>query len=1080
MRNLAVFLIAVSVALPALAGPLAVGTMKCEYRLNPLGIDVAQPRLSWELGSAERGAAQQAYQVLVASDPERLAKDEGDLWDSGKVASDQSVQVAYAGKALVSEQRCFWKVRVWNAAGEVSPWSEAAFWSMGLLSPEDWKGKWIGLDGGDDTRKLQHPEIEKAQWIWFPEGQPAASAPVGVRWFRAKLALPAGAEVADATAYITADNECAVFVNGERVGSSNNYNEVKGFDCLAQLHCGDNVVAISAGNAGPNPNPAGLLGAVVVHLKDGNAATLMTDGTWRASADRQKGWEDPGFDDSKWQPAQVLGAYGIGPWNEIGRSDKSRLAARMLRKEFTADKPVTHATAFVCGLGLFELYVNGSRIGDQVLAPGQTEFNKRVFYMTFDVTEQVQSGQNAIGVMLGNGRFYAPRFNQPTKTNTFGYPKLLFQMRVEYQDGTSAVIVSDGDWKLTASGPIRANNEYDGEEYDARMELAGWDTPGFDAGAWEAAQLVQAPTGKLSAQMQEPIKVMETVKPVAVKEVQPGMFIYDMGQNMVGWCSLRVNGAAGTTVKMRFAETVKDDGTLYLDNIRGAEVTDLYTLKGAGDEVFRPRFVYHGFRYVEMTGFPGTPTLETIEGEVVHDAVPSAGHFACSNPLLNQIYKNTYWGVRGNYRSMPTDCPQRDERQGWLGDRSAECKGESYLFDISGLYGKWVTDMGDAQREDGSVSDVCPSYWPLYNDNVTWPSTYIIAPKMLYTQYADTRIIEAQYDGMKKWIDHMRTYLQDDLLPRDSYGDWCVPPEEKHLIHSQDERRKTPGELLGTVYFIYDLHLMAEYATMVGKAADRDEFLALADRMRAAFIKKYWNADKGYFGNGSETSQVLPLAFGIAPEETRASSFNYIANKIMNEDGGHLATGLVGGQWLMRTLSDNGRADIAYTIASKEDYPSWGYMIAKNATTIWELWNGDTADPAMNSHNHVMLVGDLAIWFHEYLAGIRPDESKPGFKHIIMKPYVVGDLTSAEASHNSLYGTISSAWHIADGAFVWDVTIPVNTTATIYVPVTGDGAVAEGGAPAEQAKGLKSVKREDGYAVFEAGAGTYRFSTPRG
>lgn len=1077
MRGACLFLAAILLAVAAGAAPMTVGAMKCEYRGNPLGIDVTQPRLSWELLSQERGAAQTAYQVLVASTPEQLAKDAGDLWDSGKMASDQSIQVAYAGKPLASQQYCFWKLRVWSAKDEVSAWSAPAHWSMGLLKQEDWQGKWIGLDGGEAESKLVYEDIAKANWIWFPGENPAASAPAGNCWFRTVLVVPGGETIQSAVAHVGVDNWCEMSVNGEPVGKTGDFKQVKEFDIASKLHPGGNIIAVEAENAGTGPNPAGLVTAIVVHFNGGNTQQLITDDTWRVTDKEQADWAKPGCDDSKWSKAQVLGGFEMAPWTGGGRSEQSRLAARMLRREFEAKSAVVRATVNICGLGLFELHMNGGKIGNDVLVPGQTEFKKRVFYMTYDVTKHIREGKNAVGVMLGNGRFYAPRFTQPTATNTFGYPKMMFQMRTEYADGTAETLTSDTNWKLTTKGPIQANNEYDGEEYDAGMEMPGWDAPGFDDGAWEAAKEVAGPGGVLSAQMAEPIRVMDTVKPVAMKQPKPGMHIFDMGQNMVGWCKLSVQGPKGTQVKLRFAETVKDDGTLYLDNIRGARVTDLYTLRGEGAEVYAPRFTYHGFRYVELTGFPGEPTLATLEGQVVYDAVAQAGAFKCSNQVVNHIYKNIFWGTRGNYRSFPTDCPQRDERQGWLGDRSAECKGESFLFDISALYSKWVGDMHDGQRDDGSVSDVCPTYWPLYNDNVTWPSTFIIAPDMLRTQYGDTRVIERHYDGMKKWIEHMKGYIKDDLIARDSYGDWCVPPEEKTLIHSKEEKRKTPAELLGTAYFIYDLRLMAQYAKLAGRDGEVDGFSQLADRMTAAFNKKFWDADKGYFGNGSETSQVLPLAFGIAPVETRKPAFDYLADKIMNEGKGHLATGLIGGQWLMRVLSDNGRADIAYTIASKEDYPSWGYMIGKKATTIWELWNGDTADPAMNSHNHVMLVGDLGIWFYEYLGGIQADPLKPGFKHLVMKPHPVGDLKNVSAVHKSLHGLIISEWSIDKEKFLWKFQIPANTTATVSVPVQGDGAVEESGGPADKAAGVKSVGREGEYAVYEVGAGDYSFST---
>jgi alpha-L-rhamnosidase len=528
---------------------------------------------------------------------------------------------------------------------------------------------------------------------------------------------------------------------------------------------------------------------------------------------------------------------------------------------------------------------------------------------------------------------------------------------------------------------------------------------------------------------------------------------------------------------MRFAETIQNDGSIYLANIRGAKVTDEYTTKGAGDEVYEPRFTYHGFRYVEVTGYPGEPTLDILEGLVVHDDVAPAGAFQCSNKLVNQIAKNIRWGTRGNYRSMPTDCPQRDERQGWLGDRSEESHGESYLFNISGLYGKWVGDMADSQRDDGSISDVCPAYWPLYNDNVTWPCTFIVAPGMLYKQYGDKRILEKHYDAMKKWILYMQKYLDNGILPKDNYGDWCVPPEEQHLIHSNDPARKTPGDFLGTSFYYHCLMLMSDYANVLGKQQDVNDFRALAEIVKTAFNKKFLDEGEAKYANGAETTCVLPLAFGLAPDSVREKLFGRLVDHIMNVGKGHLATGLVGGQFLMRTLSDNGRPDVAFTITTQTSYPSWGYMIDKNATTIWELWNGDTADPAMNSHNHVMLVGDLNTWFYEYLGGIRA--ASPGFKQITLRPYIEPGLQNVEASHKSPYGTIYSRWRTEKDRLFWQVTIPANTTARVYVPATDAAKVTESGKALADMPELRLVEVKDGAVVLDAGSGQYSFEVAR-
>jgi alpha-L-rhamnosidase len=1076
----ALFLItAVATIAPLAASAAGVGQLRCEYLTEPLGIDTAQPRLSWILGAdkrVSRGEVQSAYRILVASNRNELNADQGDLWDSGKVTSDQSIQVRYAGKPLVSEQECFWKVQVWDAQGKASGWSQPARWSMGLLQPSDWHGKWMGLDEPSRTQAAKKV-LGDAQWIWFPGGQPEKDAPVGTRYFRHALTLPADRTVKQATLFFTSDNGGEFFINGQKVGGATDFHAAAQFDVTGQLQRGKNVLAASVHNDGSDPNPAGLIGLLRIEFTAGEPLVVVTDASWKSAEREAAGWKDATFDDSGWVAAQKLGSAGMEPWGAIKGAEDFRLAARMLRKEFAVEKKVRRAMAYVCGLGLSEFYLNGKKVGDQVLSPALSDYTKREFYLTYEVTKQLKKGANAAGVMLGNGRFFAPRSTVPTGTVSYGFPKLLFQLHIDYEDGTAAEVVSDEHWKLTTAGPIRANNEYDGEEYDARMEMPGWSTAGFDDAQWQPAQGVMAPGGQLSAPMINPIRVMQTLKPIALTEPKPGVWIYDMGQNMVGWCRIKVSGPRGTEVRLRHAETLKSDGTLYLDNIRGAKVTDTYTLKGKGTEVYEPRFTYHGFRFVEVTGYPGKPGLGSIEGQVVHDDVESAGEFACSNPLLNRIYQNIVWGVSGNYRSISTDCPQRDERQGWLGDRSAECKGETYLFNTAALYAKWLQDMADAQKESGSVSDVCPAYWPIYSDNVTWPSSTVIIPGTLREQFADSAIIARHYASAKKWMDFMGGFVKAGIINRDSYGDWCVPPEDPKLIHSNDPARKTDKALLATAYFYHDTLLMARYATLLGKTEDAQHFTDLAGKLKAAFNEKFFRADKGQYDNGSQTSCVLPLAFGLVPDGERERVFNHLIMKITDETHDHIGTGLIGGQWLMRVLTAGGRADLAYTIAAQKTYPSWGYMVEKGATTIWELWNGDTADPAMNSGNHVMLVGDLGIWLYENVAGIKSDPEQPGFKHIVMRPEPVGDLQFVKASHRSPYGLIASDWQKKDGVFRWSITVPANTTATVYVPAKSAESVTENGKPAVQADGVKLVRMENGRAVLSVGSGNYCFES---
>ncbi len=891
---------------------LNITNLKCEYKVNPLGVDIEKPRFSWNLESNQRGVDQTAYQIFVSSSLRNLDESNADVWDSKKVDSDKSIQIYYEGKPLESNQKYYWKINVWDQDGKIHS-SESTFWTTGLFNDSDWKAKWIGLDKavGDDDPKDVH----------------------------------------------------------------------------------------------------------------------------------------------------------------------TKLSARMLRHEFEVEKKIKSATAFISGLGLFEFYINGKKIGDQVLAPGLTEYNKRTFYMTFDVTENIQANKNAIGVILGNGRYFAPRADGPTRTRTYGFPKLICQLEIVYEDGTTNTIITDESWKLTANGPTRKNNEFDGEYYDARMELEDWNKTGFDDSDWRYAALVDKPGDSLVGQPSEPIKIMEEVTPIAVNEVEPGVFIFDMGQNMVGWVELFVNGNSGDKVTLRFAETVKDDGSLFLDNIRSAEVTDTYILKGDGKESWEPKFTYHGFRFVEMTGYPGEPTLSSIKGKVVHDAVEVTGSFACSNPLINSVYENAYWGIRGNYRSIPTDCPQRDERQGWLGDRSAECTGESYIFDISKLYNKWVTDMKDAQLESGSIPDVAPSYWPFYTDNTTWPGTYLFASEMLYTQYGDLQTIKTNYPYMQKWIKYMSQFLNNGIMLKDTYGDWCVPPEDITLIHTSDPRRITSSEYIGTAYFYHELKLMEKFAGLLGNENEATEYAKTAEEIKIAFNDKFLDTQDIKYSNNTHTANILALRFDLVPTEYRDNIIDNLLQKILGETSGHVGNGIVGGQWLMRTLTNTGHEDVAYKLAAQKSYPSWGYMVEQGATTIWELWNGDHGDPSMNSGNHVMLLGDLIIWYYENLAGIKADPDIPAFKHINMKPYVLGELTYVDASYNSMYGKIESGWKLEEDKFQWDITIPANTSATVYVPTLDKEDVMEGNKSASKAEGIKFIGWEDNRAVFEIESGQYSFTS---
>ncbi|MDR1631971.1 MAG: family 78 glycoside hydrolase catalytic domain [Dysgonamonadaceae bacterium] len=758
----------------------------------------------------------------------------------------------------------------------------------------------------------------------------------------------------------------------------------------------------------------------------------------------------------------------------------SRLSARYFRKEFTLDPcEVKSARVSIAGLGLYELFINGEKIGDQVLAPTPTDYTKSVKYNTFDVSKQIRQGKNAIGVTLGTGHFYNNRQNtKPQKHKHFGYPKLLFRLEITYADGAVQTIVSDDTWKVTSDGPIRSTNDYDGEIYDATKELTGWNKVGYKDNKWLKPDSVQAPAGKISLQENPNMKIMQVLKPQKIWEAAPDTFLLDMGQNMTGWLELKTQGKRGTKIILRFAETLDAAGRLKTVNLRSAEAADTYIMKGQGVEIWEPRFVTHGFRYVEVSGFPGKPDIDDFKGKVVYDEMETTGYFESSNPLLDQIVKNAWWGISGNYKGMPLDCPQRDERQPWLGDHATGSFGESFLFDNQALYTKWLDDIRDSQTEEGQLSDIAPPYYmSYYSDNMTWPATYLIVADMLWKQYGSTQPVIKHYPYMKKWLSYMKNkYMTAGyMVPKDKYGDWCVPPESPELIHSVDPARKTDGQLIATAYYYKLLQMMMQFAVVAGHPEDTDEFAGLAAKIKTAFNQTFYNAGRQYYGNNTVTANLLPLAFGMVDPENEKPVFQNMLDRIA-KDKLHISTGVIGTQWLMRELTKRGRTDVAYTLATQKDYPSWGYMVEQGATTIWELWNGDTASPKMNSHNHVMLLGDLIAWVFEDLAGIKSHPSHKGFRWLWMKPHPAENLSFVKASHKTPSGWVKSEWHLKDQVFTWKITVPENTRANILVPASNPDDIRENGRPARQVEGLKYVRKQEGRINLEIGPGDYVFT----
>lgn len=1020
-------LIAVGVfVMPACAAPapLSFDRLRCESLREPAGIDLARPRLSWTYSSAEKDQLPTHCELLVATSLDLLNKNQADAWRSGPLELHGLPFVEYAGEPFKTHMKYWWKVRAWGEGQEPSPWSEPAQFGVGVLQANGWNAKWIGKEVPP-----QKAYLTDAKWIW---SQADVIAPPGECYFRRVVNIPTDRKLTGATFRIAADDRVSIYLDGREIGSRSGPNSTKEMDLTHRLKPGANLLAVVATNEGEAPSSAGLVAWLRMEFDAGEPELVVSDESWTCVTKAETDWQQPEFDASKWSAAQVIGPVGCEPWGPVQCAESRRLAARQMRREFTVDKPVRSAMVSLCGLGLSELSLNGKKVGDHELSPALSQYPETSFYVTHDVTGQVQQGRNAIGVLLGNGRFYAPRSQVYAAMPSFGSPKMLLLMTIHFVDGSQQTIVSDQSWKLTDAGPIVANNEYDGEEYDARRELTGWNEPEYDDIQWSAAEVLAAPSKRIVAQPCEPIRITERIRPKSVTPRGDGVYQFDLGQNIVGHCLLRACGGAGNRITLRYAETLQPDGSLYLANLRGAKATDVYICRGDGIEICRPRFTTHGFRYVEVSGCKEPLTQEMLSGCVVHDDLEPVGEFACSEELINRIYENVRWGTRGNYRSIPTDCPQRDERQGWLGDRLEVARGESYLFDVQAFYRKWLGDIRDSQLPTGSLPDVAPAHWPLYTDNVVWPSAAFTVPDMLRTQYGDERPLREQYESLQRWTAFMRPFVADGLIARDKYGDWCVPPEEPTLIHSLDPARTMNTTLLASLFFAHDLDLLSQYARLVGEASEAKQLAAEAAAMRGAIHAKYWDAAHGQYDNGMQSTAVLALALGACPASERDVLAKQFARKIEVDNGGHIGTGLVGGQYLCRTLTKIGRPDLVLRLLTNRDYPSWGYMVDQGATTVWELWNGNTADPAMNSGNHVMLVGDLVTWLYEDLAGIAP--AAPGFQRVRLAPQFVAGIDWVRAAHDSPYGKIRSEWRREAQDVVWRVTVPPGASATVQLP----------------------------------------------
>ncbi len=885
--------------------------LRCEYLDDPIGIDVARPRFSWVLESDARGVSQSAYQVLVASNEATLGADVGDIWDTGKVASIRSIAIEYEGAELRSAERRWWKVRVWDQAGNVSEFSEPAWFEMGLLSDGDWHATWIG-------------------------GDEAISAP-------------------------------------------------------------------------------------------------------------------------------------------------------LLRKEFMLGKAVARARAYVSGLGYYELHINGEIVGDHVLDPASTSYNDcdqpilspgRVFYVTYDVTDMLQTGANAIGAMVGNG-WYGNDYPETGWRRAYGdRPILLLQLDVEYTDGTHERFVTSSTWKAAPS-PITSNDIYHGEDYDARLEQDGWATVGYDDSGWDTATVVDPPGGVLSAQMLPPIKVTETIKPVALTKPADGVYIFDMGKHFTGWVRLQVNGDRGRYVMMRHAGVLHENGTLDTKHNWRARQTDMYTLRGGGEEIREPRFIFHGFRYVEVTGYPGVPTLDTLEGRVVRTAVEQSGDFECSNELLNRVHGVIVQTFSNSHQGLPQDAGDRCERVAWLGDPGFIIRDLMLNFGDASFWSKWLIDIRDTQKTDGQIPTISPFHSPtdaLWYKCPAWYCTYPLIMWHLYEYSGDERVLAEHYDGVRRLVEHFHDNA-DGHIVRYGLGDHMEPQYGTDPPASSFTPKHTPSSLTSTAYYYITTIILVRAARILGKTDDVEHYTRLADTIRDAFDEEFFDEGSGQYSTGSQTSNALPLMLGMVPEDRRQRVAMNVADNVLHKHDGHMTTGIIGAGALSRVLPDYGYADVMYGILTKRTFPSYGYTISLGATSLWECFEGHNLSLDMK------MFGGVDNFFYETLAGIRSDA--PAYSHIIVKPHVVGDLRCARASVGTVRGTVAASWKLTNSGLVMDVTIPANATAEIHVPTIGisDIIVEEGGRGIWSdgsfitgVVGVRYGKASGEYLAFDVGSGSYAFT----
>lgn len=1018
--------------------------LRAEHTVDLLGTHVPNPRLSWRLEGVRK---QHAYRVRAAANPAALAADDL-LWDSGTVETDATLDIPYAGPALASMQRIWWTVEVTADTGTAT--SDPAWFEAGLLSPDDWRADWIEVE--DELAAADR--AAGVSWVW-------SETSLDARPHAFRLDFDAPADLVRAEVLIAGkDHLRGVWVNGVKSPLDWHFDwdtylpfwgTLGAYD--GEVKPGRNSVCalVEADTAGFFPVDGGALAALIRLYRGDGSIDRIVGRAFRVLPDPPAGWTEPDFDAGGWAAAVPSTSWAQG-------DPRPSEPVMLLRTDFHLAKPVAAARLYATALGAYEASINGQPVSDSILAPEITVAKSHILYQTYDVTGLVAPGGNVLGATVADG-WYASPFGWRIERYGFGPAPRRFRamLRIDYADGSRDWVATGPDWKI-ATSPILKSEIYDGETFDARLVQPGWDAPGFDDGGWSPAKLGEAPDTRLIAQTSPALKRMGTLKPVSRSEPLPGRYVFDFGQNFSGWVKLRTRGSAGTRIELRFAELLNPDGTADQANLRLARATDTFILAGTGaDEVYQPRFTYHGFRYVEIRGADTQVSLEDIEGVVVHSACVNSGalRFADS-PLLQRIVDNALWSQRSNFVAIPTDCPQRDERMGWMGDIQVFLDAAAFNMEVDPFIRRFLVEARAAQRPDGGYPIVVPQ--PLsFPDVVTagWSEAGIILPWQLWQRYGDTAVIDENWTAMEAWMAFVARDNPDHIWRENrglDLGDWL----SVDAVKPDDET--TPRILCATAYWAWSAQLMAEMAEATGRDAApwRDLRNAIGNAYASEFV-----SETGVCGNGSQTSQVLSLAFGLVPEAHRAAAAQVLAEEIRGR-GMKLSTGFLGTPYLLDVLAESGKLDAVEALMLQTGYPSWGYMPQQGATTMWERWNGDTGDLSMNSYNHYAF-GAVVGFFWRRLAGIAP--AAPGFRRIAIRPLWLPKVGRVSASFNAPVGLISTeTGGDADGLSHLKLTIPANSLADVELPGGDWCGVPEG------------AREEHGFIRFEAGAGMHEFT----